>query len=376
MELPMTRLPRLPRVPRLRHALLLLSLVAVLAPGAGGASSSSELVVSQVFAGGGNAGAPYQNDFVELLNRSASSVDLSGWTVQYAPATGTSWQATALSGSVAPGHYYLVQLASAAAVGATLPTPDATGTSNLAASGGKVALVRSATALTCGATVGSCSASTSVEDLVGYGTATDYEGAGAAPALDNTTADLRAEAGCTDTDTSSADFSAAAPAPRTTASAAASCGALPSPTAPTQDASVNLDIQPVIAISLEHSSLGFGQAVTGSTPSPLSEHVTVSSNQTTGYSLSVHRSVFVPSDLPLAIGATAPAGGQLGGSVAGGTLAPIPVAPAADLLLGTTSAASPAAGDVWPTSVGFSAPLPAVAPGHYTATITFTVIGR
>ncbi len=61
------------------------------------------------------------------------------WTVQYAPAAGTGWQTTALSGSIAPGRFYLVALASTAAVGTALPKPDAAGTTNLAASGGKVA---------------------------------------------------------------------------------------------------------------------------------------------------------------------------------------------------------------------------------------------
>jgi len=93
-------------------------------------SASPDVVVSQVYAGGGNAGASFTNDFVELFNRGSSAVDVSGWTVQYASAGGTTWQATALSGSIAPGRHYLVQLASAAAVGAPLPTPDATGTTN------------------------------------------------------------------------------------------------------------------------------------------------------------------------------------------------------------------------------------------------------
>ena len=115
-------------------------------------SASPDVVVSQVYAGGGNAGAPFANDYVELFNRGSSSIDVSGWTIQYASAAGTTWQATALTGSIAPGRHYLVQLASAAAVGAPLPTPDATGTTNLAVSGGKVAVVRDATPLTCGAT--------------------------------------------------------------------------------------------------------------------------------------------------------------------------------------------------------------------------------
>ena len=136
-------------------------------------SASSNMVVSQVYSGGGNSGATYANDFVELFNRGASAIDISSWSIQYASAAGSSWQVTPLSGSVQPGKFFLVQLASAAAVGAALPTPDATGTTNLANSGGKIALVHSATALTCGASAGSCSADASVADLFGYGSSKD-----------------------------------------------------------------------------------------------------------------------------------------------------------------------------------------------------------
>jgi len=65
-------------------------------------------------------------------------------------------------------------------------------------------------------------------------------------------------------------------------------------------------------------------------------------------------------------------GAALGG---GSGLAAVPIAPSS-LQIGTTSAASPSAGDVWPTNVGFASALPSVAPGRYTATLTFTVIGR
>jgi len=332
------------------------------APFAHGATSN--LVVSQVYAGGGNAGATYTNDFVELFNRSSAPVDLSGWTVQYASAASTSWQTTTLSGTIAPGRYYLVELASTAAVGASLPAPDATGTTNLANAGGKVALVRDATALSCGATVGSCSAEPLVEDLVGYGSATDFEGGGPAPALSSTTAALRAGAGCNDTGSSADDFAAVAPSPRSSASPAVPCAA-PPPAGVSASASVAVDVQPVLSISLERTSLSFGNVVAGSTPPPISERVTVVSNDTAGYALSVHRSAFAPTDLPLGIATTA-----------GGSLVPIPVPPVADLLVGSASAPSASGGDAWPTSVGFSAPLPAVSPGHYTATLTFTVIGR
>jgi hypothetical protein len=284
---------------------------------------------------------------------------------------------TALAGSIAPGRHYLVQLASGGTVGAALPTPDATGTSNLAVSGGKVALVRSATALACGATPGSCSAVTSVADLVGYGTASDYEGAGAAAALDNTTATARGSGGCDDTDANSVDFAATAAAPRNSSSAVLTCGTEPPPAGGvSQSATVDVDIQSVLSISLERPSVSFGNAATGSTPAPVSERVTVMSNNANGYAVTVHRAAFLPADLPLGVAGTAPSGGQIGPALVGGAIAAIPIAPAADLLVGTTAARSAAAGDVWDTRLGFVSALPVVPAGRYTATVTFTVIGR
>jgi Lamin Tail Domain len=360
-------------MPRFR-GLTFLALLAALYCSPAAWSASSTMVVSQVFAGGGNAGAPYTNDFVELFNRGSTVADLGGWSLQYTSGSGTSWQATALSGSVQPGGHYLVQLASGA-VGAALPTPDASGTSNLAVSGGKLALVRAASVLTCGV---SCSVDPLVADLVGYGSATDYEGTGAAPAIGNTTAALRTGDGCTDTDVNSSDFAAATPTPRNSAAATTPCSASPplSTGGPTQDVPVDVDIDSLLSIALERPTISFGHAAAGETPTPVSERVTVTSNHAAGYALSVRRSAFVPADLPLGLSASAPAGGQLGGQLAGGAMVAIPIAPAADLLIGTTTAPSSAAGDGWATNVGFVSPLPFVAPGRYTATVTFTVIGR
>jgi Lamin Tail Domain len=339
-------------------------------------AASPDAVISQVYAGGGNAGASFTNDFVELFNRGSTTVDLTGWSVQYASSSSTSWQATALAGSIAPGRRYLVQLGSTAPVGAALPAPDATGTTNLAASGGKVALVQSATALTCGGAAGSCASAAGLVDLVGYGSATDYEGSGAAPGLDSTTADVRADGGCTDTDLNSADFAALAPAPHNSTAAASACAGGPGQTGGTaQTATVDLDVQPVLSLALERTSIGFGQTLTGATPSPVSERVTVTSNDGAGYTLTVHRTAFAPADLPLGLGASAPAGGQLGAGLGSG-LVPIPVAPAADLVIGTAPDATGTGGDVWPATVGFAAPLPAVASGRYAATVTFTAIPR
>ena len=123
--------------------LRLLTAVAVLVAltGAGNALAAGDVVISQVYGGGGNSGATLTNDYIELRNRTLTAVSLTGWSVQYAASTGTSWQKTSLSGSIAPGGYYLVQQAAGTGGTTPLPTPDATGTIAMSASSGKVALV-------------------------------------------------------------------------------------------------------------------------------------------------------------------------------------------------------------------------------------------
>ena len=357
------------------RVLLLAFFAALLLFPAAARAGASGVVLSQIYGGGGNAAATFRNDYVELFNTGSNTVDLSGWTVQYATAAGTTWQTTALSGTIAPGRYYLVQLAANSDVGAPLPSADATGTSNLGAATGKIALVRSAAALTCGASAGSCSADQLVEDFVGYGDASDFEGAGSAAGLSNTLAEVRANDGCTDTGNNATDFTAGAPAPRNSSSPAHSCAGTP-PSGPGGSVGVNLDVASVLSVSLDRPSLSFGTFTVGDRPAPLSERVTVSSNNKAGYSLVAARTAFAPTDLPLALAATAPPGGTLGGALTGGALVPIPIAPAAALTVGTKSAASAAAGDVWATNIGFSSALPPVATGRYTATVTFTAVAR
>src|SRR5690242_6302836 len=91
------------------------------------AHAAGNVVISQVYGAGGNSGAILQNDFVELLNRSSAPVTLSGWSVQYASATGTGnfSQNTVvpLSGTLQPGQYYLIKLAGGT-TGTALPTAD------------------------------------------------------------------------------------------------------------------------------------------------------------------------------------------------------------------------------------------------------------
>ena len=150
------------------------------------AQVANHVVISEVYGGGGNSGATLKNDFVELYNPTSSSVNLNGWSVQYASATGSSWQVTNLTGSIPANGFYLVQEAVGSGGTQNLPTPDATGTISMSASNGKIALVNSTTALS-----GSAPTDGSIVDLVGFGTAGYFEGSSAAPAPGNTTSDER-----------------------------------------------------------------------------------------------------------------------------------------------------------------------------------------
>lgn len=189
---------------------------------------STTIVISQVYGGGGNAGAPYTNDFIELFNRGTTTVDVTGWSVQYNSAAGTgSFQVTAICPTgpclIPPGGYFLVQ-EGGGVTGVALPTPNASGTIAMSATVGRVALVNSTTAIAGTATCAQQLAAS--VDFVGYGlTATCFEGNGPAPAPSNTTSDQRFGGGCQDTDQNSADFFTATPVPRNSASPTNTCTA-------------------------------------------------------------------------------------------------------------------------------------------------------
>ena len=160
------------------------------------------------------------------LSCATPAVSVQGWSLQYASAAGSTWggaQLTPLSGSIPAGGYYLIKLANGANTAQpSLPTPDATGTTAMSATAGKVALVTSTTAL-----AGACPLpNAAIADFVGFGaTASCSEGGTPTPAPSNSTALLRAADGCTDTNVNGNDFSTGVPAPRNSAAPAAACGA-------------------------------------------------------------------------------------------------------------------------------------------------------
>ncbi len=189
----------------------------------------AQVVISQVYGGGGNAGARLKNDFIEIFNRGSVAQDLSGWSVQYNSAVGTTdWLTTNLPKvTLQPGQYLLIEEAAGTGGTVDLPTPDVAGTLAMSASAGRVALVSSTVALS-GA---SCPTTASYVDLVGYGPTAACSQIAPAPILTNTTAAARAGNGCTDTNNNGADFTAITANPRNSGSPFNVCGAQTNPSA-------------------------------------------------------------------------------------------------------------------------------------------------
>ena len=195
-------------------------------------STQAQVVISQVYGGGGNSGATLNKDFVELFNKSTTAVDISGWSIQYQSATNNTavWFVNTIPAStiIQPGKYFLIAFGTAGANGAALPTPDFDYTTGnpaplqLSATSGRVALVNNATALA----IGCNSGNSNIIDLIGYGSTTIcFEGTAPATGLSAVLAAIRLNGGCTDNNQNSTDFSTGTPAPRNSSTAAYSCTA-------------------------------------------------------------------------------------------------------------------------------------------------------
>jgi uncharacterized protein (TIGR03437 family) len=179
---------------------------ATLAITVSGPSALQFVVINQIYGGGNNSGATFQNDFVELFNGGTTAVDFSAtpYSLQYASASGNFTNANKLhltTGSLAPGQYFLVRLAGGTTNGIPLPVADASISSiNLSAADGKVALVIG-TALLDG---NGCPLNASVADFVGYGSANCAEGS-AVGALSAVRSARRINR-CADTNSNAIDF--------------------------------------------------------------------------------------------------------------------------------------------------------------------------
>lgn len=159
------------------------------------AAPSTGMVISEAYGGGGNGGAAFNRDFIELYNLSDAAIDLDGLTLSYYSSSGNLGASTELTGSVEPGEYFLV----GAAYGSNrdLPgfEPDAEFGAAMSGTQGSVEL-RDGDA---------------VIDLLGWGSATLFEGS-PAPATSNPVSVARIDP-AVDTDVNSDDFAVGDPTP-------------------------------------------------------------------------------------------------------------------------------------------------------------------
>lgn len=198
-----------------------------LAPVPAAQAASTGLVISEVYGGGGNSGATYTNDFIELYNPTSAPISVNGMSVQYRSSGGTTAASgvTALSGSVPAGGHYLVQEAAGTGGTTALPAPDVSGTIAMSGSAFTVWLASGTTALSPAAD--GTAVRDGIVDLVGVNSNT-FETAKAA-GLSNTTSSSRVAA---DSDNNAADFAAGAPDPQN------SGGGTPEPPAEPTEATI------------------------------------------------------------------------------------------------------------------------------------------
>ncbi|WP_310528204.1 lamin tail domain-containing protein [Nocardioides sp.] len=170
---------------------------------------SGGLVITEVYPGGGNSGATYNADFVELYNASAAPISLGGKSIQYRAATNgavpTSANVYPLPNVTVPSHSFFLVAGGTGAAGAAFPRPaDVTTGLAASASAGQVYLADSAVGIQPGTGATIDYSAGKVIDFVGYGTATTFETAVKAGTITSTGSYKRAS--LPDSDNNNTDF--------------------------------------------------------------------------------------------------------------------------------------------------------------------------
>lgn len=184
------------------------------------AFSNAQIVINEIYTGGGILGATLTHDFIELKNIGSSTATLNGATIQYGPVSGSFTQYHTLPNiSIPAGQTYLIQEGSDGGGIINLLNPnlivnavlnfDGSGPLvgvgiGLALTSGKVALASNATRVT-GPTA------SNVIDFVGYGLADQFEGSGAAPSPSILNSISRISG---DSNNNNVDFTVALPTPQ------------------------------------------------------------------------------------------------------------------------------------------------------------------
>ncbi|AZA62442.1 lamin tail domain-containing protein [Chryseobacterium indoltheticum] len=186
------------------------------------AFSNAQIVINEIYTGGGLLGAAITNDFIELKNIGSSTASLNGATIQYASSSGAFTQYNTIPNiTLTPGQTYLIQQGSDGLGGlVNLLNPNLIVTVllnfdgspgvgvgiGLSLTSGKVALASNATQVTSPTSI-------NVLDFVGYGSANQFEGAGSAPSPTIINSISRTIG---DTNNNNVDFTATLPTPQST----------------------------------------------------------------------------------------------------------------------------------------------------------------
>jgi hypothetical protein len=156
------------------------------------------VIITEVYGGGGNSGATIKNDYIEIFNTTENPVDISGWSIQYYTATGTSATITVIpTGSVIPAKsHFLIQ--QAAGTGGTLNLYEPNVIANIAMAGtsGKVVLFTTNSAQTLTADISSVTGNIHFKDYLPYGnTSTPVWGSSMAATTNTASASRKIVAG-------------------------------------------------------------------------------------------------------------------------------------------------------------------------------------
>lgn len=132
------------------------------------------IIITEVYGGGGNSGATLKNDFIELYNTTDESINLGGWSLQYYSATGTGLASNVFvfpaSRFIPAKGHLLVQAAAGTGGTEDLPAPDATSTLALSGTAGKIILYTTGAAQTINsADISSITGNVHFKDYVPYG---------------------------------------------------------------------------------------------------------------------------------------------------------------------------------------------------------------
>ncbi len=194
---------------RPRSHAVLMALIVFISGSAKAYGQTRAVVISQVYVGS-VADARLKNDFIELFNPGSENVNLAGWSVQIGKGSVGSWNIVPLSGTLAPGQYFLVKGPANTTGIADIPAGDVNTSIAMDPTAGRLIIANTTEAMNGTCPVGA----TALQDMYIYGTA---NGCSNSPTPGPIEANVRNAGGCENI------FSTAAPYPRNSAAPRSVC---------------------------------------------------------------------------------------------------------------------------------------------------------